>query len=159
MKIWAKTAEFSEGKYLVVRRDGTIPHWPHFVLGGDDPCAPAALVAYSQAAKLAGFEREYWTSILELAEDFRKRKGGKADPDAPPHRKDNPAVIAMMRGQGDLSHFVMTEERERRLIGRIRELIHVCETCNVGAAIVQRTREIMMEMGIVVECLEAIAKV
>ena len=30
VKIWAKTEEFSEGKYLVVRRDGTIPAWPHF---------------------------------------------------------------------------------------------------------------------------------
>jgi hypothetical protein len=28
MKIWAKTSEFSEGKFLVVRRDGSIPCWP-----------------------------------------------------------------------------------------------------------------------------------
>jgi hypothetical protein len=34
MKIWAKTEEFSEGKYLVVHRDGTTPDWPHFVIGG-----------------------------------------------------------------------------------------------------------------------------
>ena len=26
-----------EGKFLVTRRDGTIPKWPHFVLGGRDP--------------------------------------------------------------------------------------------------------------------------
>ena len=33
MKILAKWKEFSEGKFLVVRRDGSIPWWPHFVLG------------------------------------------------------------------------------------------------------------------------------
>lgn len=26
--------ETPEGKYLVKRRDGTVPPWPHFVLGG-----------------------------------------------------------------------------------------------------------------------------
>lgn len=32
MRVWAKTKEFSEGKFLVVRRDGTTPEWPHFVI-------------------------------------------------------------------------------------------------------------------------------
>ena len=43
MKILAKTEEFSEGKFLVVRRDGSIPHWPHFVLGARDPAAPGVM--------------------------------------------------------------------------------------------------------------------
>ena len=46
MKIWDKTEEFKEGKFLVVRRDGSVPHWPHFVLGARDPGAPTALRAY-----------------------------------------------------------------------------------------------------------------
>lgn len=29
-----------EGKYLVQRRDGTVPDWPWFVLGARDPIAP-----------------------------------------------------------------------------------------------------------------------
>ena len=103
MKIWAKTKEYSEGKYLVVRRDGTIPAWPHFVLGGDDPCAPAALYAYAQAAEDRGLDRDYVLSLRQLAVEWSQRIGGKADPDAGPHRVDNPAVIELMRGNGDLT--------------------------------------------------------
>lgn len=116
MKIWAKTEEFSEGKYLVVRRDGTIPKWPHFVIGGDDYAGPAGLHAYAKEARRLGYDPAYCDSILELADDFASRavnaaawaaKSGTkgADPDAPPHRKDNPAVIAMMRGEGDLRNY------------------------------------------------------
>ena len=105
MKIWAKTKEYSEGKYLVVRRDGTVPSWPHFVLGGDDPSAPAALRAYADDADRRGLAADYVASIRELADDFEKRTGGKADPDAGPHRVDNPAVIAMMRKEADLTQY------------------------------------------------------
>jgi len=54
MKLWAKTTEFSEGKFLVVRRDGSIPAWPHFVIGARDPAAPVALRAYADAAERLG---------------------------------------------------------------------------------------------------------
>lgn len=103
MKIWAKTEEFSEGKYLVVRRDGTTPHWPHFVLGGDDPSTPAALRAYADDVDQRGLDPAYGASIRELADDFAARTGGKADPDAGPHRKDLPLAIAMMRRQTDVA--------------------------------------------------------
>lgn len=103
MKIWAKTKEFSEGKYLVVRRDGTVPKWPHFVIGGDDPCAAAALRAYADEAEQRGFEMDYVESIRDLADDFEARTGGKADPDKGPHRTDLPLAIAMMRGATDLA--------------------------------------------------------
>jgi hypothetical protein len=107
MKIWGKTKEFCEGKFLVVRRDGTVPHWPHFVLGARDPAAPIALRAYADAADRAaernpniGFDQEYIKSIRELADDFEdyRSKHGMGDPDAPPHRKDSSQVIAAMRG-------------------------------------------------------------
>ena len=67
MKIWAKTEEFKEGKYLVVRRDGTIPSWPHFVLGGDDENAPAALRAYADSAERNKLDPDYVASVRELA--------------------------------------------------------------------------------------------
>lgn len=106
MKIWAKTdGQYREGKYLVVRRDGTVPNWPHFVLGGDDPSAPAALRAYADDAEKRGLDPEYVASVRELADDFAAREGGKPDPDAPPHRTDNPAVIALMRREGDLTNY------------------------------------------------------
>ena len=63
MKIWAKTEQFSEGKYLVVRRDGTVPSWPHFVIGGHDPAGPVALIAYARAARALGMDEDYCASI------------------------------------------------------------------------------------------------
>ncbi len=100
MKIWAKTKQFSEGKFLVVRRDGTVPLWPHFVLGARDPAAPAALRAYANAADVLGLDSEYISSILELANDFDNYRlnEGTGDADAAPHRKDDPRVIHAMRG-------------------------------------------------------------
>jgi hypothetical protein len=100
MKIWAKTKEFGEGKFLVVRRDGSVPHWPHFVMGARDPAAPVALRAYADEAARLGFEPEYIASIRELANDFDQYRSveGNGDPEAPPHRKDDPAVITAMRG-------------------------------------------------------------
>lgn len=100
MKIWAKTEEFAEGKFLVVRRDGSSPHWPHFVLGARDMAAPVALRAYADAAEKMGYEPEYVASIRELADDFVSycTQEGTGDPEAPPHRTDDPNVIEAMRG-------------------------------------------------------------
>lgn len=100
MKIWAKTDEFREGKFLVVRRDGSVPHWPHFVIGARDPAAPEALRAYADIAERLGFDPEYVSSIRELAGDFLayRMQQGDGDPEAPPHRKDDPAVVSAMRG-------------------------------------------------------------
>lgn len=99
MRIWAKTKEFNEGKFLVVRRDGTVPDWPHFVLGARDPAAPAALRAYADAASKAGLDAEYVSSIFDLADDFDRYRAaaGEGDADAAPHRTDDPAVITAMR--------------------------------------------------------------
>ena len=98
----ALTEEFKEGKYLVVRRDGTVPDWPHFVIGGDDPCAAAGLRAYADEAQKRGYETEYVESCRELASMFEQRTGGKADPDKGPHRVDLPVVLAMMRHETDV---------------------------------------------------------
>lgn len=104
MKVWAKTKEFSEGKFLVVRRDGSIPHWPHFVIGARDPAAPEALRAYADICERLGYEAEYVSSIRELAGDFLNYRmaQGDGDPEAAPHRVDDPNVIAAMRGERSL---------------------------------------------------------
>ena len=102
MKIWAKTKEYLEGKFLVVRRDGSIPHWPHFVLGARDGYAPIALRAYADAMERdRNHDQDYVDSIRELAVDFEQYalRQGFGDPEAPPHRTDDPAVIAAMRHQ------------------------------------------------------------
>lgn len=100
MKIWAKTKEWCEGKFLVLRRDGSVPHWPHFVLGARDPAAPFALRAYARAAENLGFDAAYVASLYELAEDFDtyRVQHGMGDPDAGPHRVDDPNVLLAMRG-------------------------------------------------------------
>lgn len=106
MKLWRKIKNFAGCKFLVVRRDGTIPHWPYFVLGARDPAAPTALRCYADVASQNGCDPEYCQSIRELADDFERYRfeQGPGDPDAPPHRVDNPAVIsAMMGGDTNLS--------------------------------------------------------
>jgi|ERR1700733_1058849 len=89
-------------KYLVVRRDGTIPKWPAFVLGARDPAAPAALQAYAEEAKKLGMDPAYVRTVLDTAEmfeDYREKEGG-GDPDMPPlQRTDDWAVLEALRGE------------------------------------------------------------
>lgn len=114
MKIWAKTKEFSEGKFLVVRRDGTVPHWPHFVLGARDESSEVALRAYAADARRRGLDPAYCDSIVELANDFDRYRlsQGDGDPDAAPHRIDHPDVIALMRGHACTVH-LRPDEKNR----------------------------------------------
>jgi hypothetical protein len=88
MKLW--------NKFLVVRRDGTVPEWPYIVMGGRDPAAPAALRAYADTAHELGMDEEYVADLRGLADDFDayRHDHGAGDPDAPPHRPDDPFVIA-----------------------------------------------------------------
>jgi hypothetical protein len=100
---YSDNPETKEGKYLVLRRDDTVPEWPWFVLGARDPMASWALWFYSWVgifyernwAYLRGCNRKSW-------EFYRYRQtAGKGDPGKGRHRKDNPAVILRMReGRG-----------------------------------------------------------
>jgi hypothetical protein len=102
-KIWVKRDDVPEGKYLVVRRDGSIPDWGHFVLSYTDPATPVALQAYAQACEMLDMDAEYVASIRELAEELSQQpRDPKSDPDSGPHRKDNPAVVRLMRREADL---------------------------------------------------------
>jgi hypothetical protein len=114
MRIWAKTKNFSEGKFLVVRRDGTVPHWPHFVLGARDPNAPHALRAYANMCELAGdIDPDYIASIRELADDFEayRAQEGNGDADAPPHRDDDPDVLRAMRHEPGVIDIVVRPDQ------------------------------------------------
>jgi hypothetical protein len=107
--LWRNNDDSREGKYLVVRRDGTIPQWPWFVIGAADPAAPAALLAYADAAEAEGMDAEYVADIRTLAAQFDEWRARAAqvnmigDPDAVKHRKDDPVVIEWMR-KGRLTH-------------------------------------------------------
>jgi hypothetical protein len=86
-------------KFIVMRRDGTVPEWPYFVLGARDPAAPTALRAYAVAAKLLGMDPAYAEDLRGQADDWDayRREHGEGDPDAPPHRKDNPHVVSLLK--------------------------------------------------------------
>lgn len=90
------------GKYLVLRRDGSVPEWPGFVIGAKDAAAPAALRAYADAAEVLGYDPRYVSDVRELAGDFEKYRleHGEGDPTAVPHRKDDPTVVARMTNGG-----------------------------------------------------------
>lgn len=99
-----------EGKYLVKRRDGTVPPWPSFVLGGADPIAEVALRAYAREVALIldtdtehaeelGLTKEFYHALLRWADEFRKwrMEEGQGDPGKGPHRTDDPATIEEMK--------------------------------------------------------------
>jgi len=90
---------FDGGKYLVQRRDGSVPDWPYFVIGAADPAAPAALREYARMAADFGMDPEYCEDVFALADEFLdwRQRNTTGDPDAPKHRKDDPEIIAKMK--------------------------------------------------------------
>ena len=88
-----------EGKYLVKRRDGSVPPWPHFVLGGADPAAEHALHSYANKAHELGYNPGFVAGVRQWANEFAKYRAehGNGDPDRGKHREDDPATIAEMK--------------------------------------------------------------
>ena len=86
------------GKYLVTRRDGTTYPHPNLVLGARDPAAPAGLLGYAAKAEELGMDPKYVANVRSLAPLFEQYRleHGDGDPDAGPHRKDDPATVAKM---------------------------------------------------------------
>jgi hypothetical protein len=98
--LWRNRADTPEGKYLVKRRDGSVPNWPWFVIGANDPAAPAALMAYAHAAKRLGMDSDYVQDIFDMAKSWAANQaafGATGDPDAPPNLIDDPETVAEMR--------------------------------------------------------------
>jgi len=96
--LWKDNPDTPEGKYLVVRRDGTIPDWPSFTLGARDPCAPAALRSYAKKADVLGLDPDYVNAVFQLANEWDRyrEQHGEGDPDKGKHRQDDPETIAKM---------------------------------------------------------------
>lgn len=118
--VWKNAEATREGKFpIVLRRDGSVVDWPHFVLGFRDPCTPAALRAYALAADLRGLDPRYAEDVLALASEAARwrEEHGDGDPDAPRHRVDDPGVIewANMSPRPDLrGYFHVVMERAFR---------------------------------------------
>jgi hypothetical protein len=90
-----------EGKYLVRRRDGTVPVWPSFVLGGADPHAAVALRAYADScAGDPAIHPDFVAAVRRWADEYDRYRAehGAGDPGMGPHRRDDPATVAAMRG-------------------------------------------------------------
>ena len=98
--LWRYNSDTPEGKYLVKRRDGSIPEWPNFVIGAKDPAAPAALRAYADEAERRGMNERYVSDVRYLATVFERYRldNGEGDPDRGRHRQDDPATVNEMRG-------------------------------------------------------------
>lgn len=82
-------------KFLVLRRDNSVPEWPWIVLGAADPAAPFALEAYANNAEGQGMDKEYCEQVRMLARRFRewRTNNWSGNPDAEPHREDDPQVV------------------------------------------------------------------
>lgn len=103
--LWRNNPDTKGGKYLVIRRDGTIPEWAYFVIGERDPAAPAGLRGYADMAEKLGKDPQYVADIRAMADEWEQNlKDGvttEGDPDAPRHRTDDPkTAAAMCTGKG-----------------------------------------------------------
>lgn len=85
------------GKYLVVRRDGTVPRWPWFVLAAADPNAPFALRAYANRCEAAGCDPAYVADVRRRATEFEEwaALNGPGEPDGPAWRETAPGFAAV----------------------------------------------------------------
>lgn len=107
MRLWRNNPETPEGKYpIVLRRDGTPLESRYIVMVLKDPAVEAALIAYAKKAAELGYDSELVQDIRVLSDQCEREReraaasSKPADPDAAPHRKDDPVVLAWARSIG-----------------------------------------------------------
>jgi len=59
-------------KYLVIRRDGTVPQWPYLLLGARDPAGADTLRYYARRCRELGTGEQYALDIERLALEFER---------------------------------------------------------------------------------------
>lgn len=79
-------------KYLVVRRDGSVPRWPAFVIAAADPAAGAALRAYADEADRLGMSSHYTREVRALAQAYDQHPKNPR-----PDEQDNRGECEMVR--------------------------------------------------------------
>lgn len=99
-----------QGKYLLVRRDGTSPAWNNiaFVLGPRDPHAAAAIIAYVDSMMAAGkdsegnpkYDKAFCEKLLALAELYEayQQDHGVGNPTEQPWRPEAHDVMTALQG-------------------------------------------------------------
>jgi hypothetical protein len=90
-------------KYLVQRRDGTIPEWPWFVIGAKDPVASYAIRAYALEAERRSMDPAYISDLYAKAAEFEDylQEHGAGDPDGAKHREDDLSILEKMHNGGE----------------------------------------------------------
>lgn len=71
----------SMAKYLVLRRDGTLPPWPYFVLGAADPAAWDTFAFYVERCRELGYSQQYLDELSAIRLNFVKPNGPERRPD------------------------------------------------------------------------------
>jgi len=96
--LWRNNEKTKGGKYLVQRRDGSVPEWPHMVLGARDPAAAEALRFYAKEAESLGYGEQYVSDVKRLADEFDsyREDHGSGNPTSGPERTDDPGIVARM---------------------------------------------------------------
>lgn len=97
--LWMFDKEITGGKYIVLRRDGTVFGEPNFVLGPRDPAAPDTMRYYAQLCKVHNVGNpQYRMDCVRLADamDAERERLGAGDAGKGPHRLDHPKVVAQM---------------------------------------------------------------
>jgi hypothetical protein len=100
MRVWRRAMRGC--KFLIIRRDATVPAWPAFVIGARDAAAPAALRKYAAEARSLGYDAQYCADVDDIAREFEeyRAKHGQGNPSDGPHRVDHEGVIDLMEGEG-----------------------------------------------------------
>lgn len=78
------------GKYTVLRRNGTQVEWPNFVIGAKDPMAKIALTAYANEAEKQGMDPEFVSDVRKMILEFESYKAshGTSQPDLAPENEE-----------------------------------------------------------------------
>lgn len=71
----------SLAKYLVLRKDGTVPRWPWFVLGARDLAARDALVFYRSRCEQLGYAQPYLDAVDAVIASFEAETATMTRPD------------------------------------------------------------------------------
>lgn len=104
MRLWRNNPSTPEGKYpIVLRRDGTPLESRYVVMVLKDPAVQDAFLAYARKAESLGYDEHLVKDFYDLADECiheQEMATKPADPDAPPHRKDDPVVLAWSRSIG-----------------------------------------------------------
>lgn len=133
------------GKYLVTRMDGTVPDWPWFVLGANDPGAYRTLLHYREDAAQYGCPHGYLAVIHSLIDEFdrwRGKHGMKGTPweDSPEDVAQDPVMVGLATGQ------ITWEEYLTGILGAgVESLQHIFESAAVPVGVEARDGSVIAE--------------